>query len=190
MSTVASYDAAIGLGANLGDPLETIREACRHLGRLGRLAGASALYRTAAIGPPQPDFVNAVVGLRCGMPPRSLMTSLLEIEAQLGRVRRERWGARTIDLDLLWIDGVVVNSQMLCVPHPRLEQRRFALAPLLDVYPRACHPITGRPYATLLHQVSDQQARRIANHHWLGSAQRYPYGVNAPEASEAGELWR
>ncbi len=177
-----TYDAAIGLGANLGDPLATLAEASVQLSGLGRITGASALYRTAAIGPPQPDFLNAVVALRCSLSPSSLMAALLQLEARLGRVRRERWGPRTIDLDLLWIDGLALSGETLCVPHPRLEQRRFALEPLLDVYPQACHPLTGRPYASLLCAVLDQEARRATDVRWMHVAASFGLKVNNGEA--------
>ena len=184
--TAVTYDAAIGLGANLGDPLATLSEAARQLSRLGCVTRGSALYRTAAIGPSQPDFLNAVVGLRCSLPPLSLMAALLELEARLGRVRRERWGPRTLDLDVLWIDGVALDGETLCVPHPRLEQRRFALEPMLDVYPQACHPVTGRPYASVLADLFDQDARRVAGARWMKTAGPSALDINRDEAPDFG----
>lgn len=107
----------------------------------------SYVYATEPVGgPPQGEFLNAAVRVECTQSPAELLDALLAIEQELGRVRRaeERWGPRTIDLDILWIEGVAVDTPRLTVPHPRLEERAFALAPLLDVAPNAPYSLGSR----------------------------------------------
>jgi len=143
-------DAVIGLASNLGDRSATLAQAAVAIAKLGRLLGASSLYETEPVGPPQPMFLNAALGLETDLTPRGLLAALLEIERSLGRVRRERWGPRTIDLDILWIKDTVVESAELSVPHPELRRRAFALGPLLDVRPEAIDPRDGTAYREIL----------------------------------------
>jgi 2-amino-4-hydroxy-6-hydroxymethyldihydropteridine diphosphokinase len=144
-------DVVIGMGANLGEPRLALRAALLELGRLGPLAGVSALYRTAPVGgPPQPDFLNAAVRLSFDSSPETLLGEMLRIERLAGRERRERWGPRTLDLDILWIRGVTVAAPGLVVPHPRLRERAFALRPLIDVAADAVDPADGALYADVL----------------------------------------
>jgi len=142
--------AVVGLGANLGDRLGAMRAALGELARATRVEQASRVYASPAVGGPkdQPDFLNAAALILFEGDPLALMALLLEIEASLGRIRRERWGPRTIDLDLLWIEGVTVDDPALVVPHPRLRARDFALAPMLELVPGACDPRTGDLYVT------------------------------------------
>ncbi len=109
----------------------------------------SPVYETAPVGPPQPNYLNAAVRVRTTREAHAILQDLLAIESTMGRVRNaaERWGPRIIDLDLLWIDGVIVTSETLTVPHARLTERAFALSPLLDVAPGAVDPRTKRRYA-------------------------------------------
>jgi len=129
----------IGLGSNLGDRLVTLREAAHRItSEIASIESASHIYETAPIGPPQPRYLNAAVLLRWPADDlRALLTRLLHIEESLGRVRTERWGPRTIDLDILWAEGVSLALSDLTVPHPHLHERAFALLPLLDVAPDA-----------------------------------------------------
>lgn len=105
------------------------------------------MYETVPVGAPPPNYLNAAVLLETELKPEELMRELLAIEADMGRVRKERNEPRVIDLDVLWIEGLVVRTDQLTVPHPRLTERAFALEPLLDVAPDAADPGTGRPYA-------------------------------------------
>jgi 2-amino-4-hydroxy-6-hydroxymethyldihydropteridine diphosphokinase len=143
-------DAVIGLGANLGDRRATLSLAAKELEALGSVAARSALYETEPVGPPQPRYLNAAVLLRTELSAEALLEALLAIEKKLGRVRRERWGPRAIDLDILWLDGAVHRSPALTVPHPSLRERVFALRPLLDVAPAARDPADGVAYAAVL----------------------------------------
>lgn len=140
--------AAVGVGANLGDAARSVREATDALGKLPgtRLLQASRLYRTPAWGViAQPDFINAVVMLDTGLSARALLEALLDIERVHGRVRveGERWGPRTLDLDLLLHGDAVIDEPGLRVPHPHLHERAFALLPLLEAWPAAVIPGIG-----------------------------------------------
>lgn len=143
-----ALDLVIGLGSNLGDRLQHLRAAAVALGSAFELRARSAVYETAPVGPPQPDYLNAAVRLYASVGVEAVLETLLAIEQRGGRVRSAggRWGARTIDLDLLWADGVVLATAALTVPHPRLTERAFALLPLLDVAPDARDPRTGAPF--------------------------------------------
>ena len=138
--------AVVGFGANLGDRLATMRAALRALEGVARVEETSRVYVTAPVGPPQPDYLNAAARVAFDGDAEQLLDALLAIEASLGRVRDARFGPRTIDLDVLWVEGVAVDTSRLVVPHPRLHERAFALAPMLEVAPDARDPRTGRAY--------------------------------------------
>jgi 2-amino-4-hydroxy-6-hydroxymethyldihydropteridine diphosphokinase len=106
------------------------------------LVARSPIWETAPLGPPQPAYFNAALLVRTAHTPESLLRELLAVEATLGRERRERWGPRTIDLDILWTEGVALRTDSLTVPHPELTRRNFALAPLLALCPDAVDPTT------------------------------------------------
>lgn len=139
--------ACVGLGGNLGDVAATLRSAIAALAALPRtrLLRTSRFYRTPPWGvEAQPGFVNAAVALETGLAARALLDALLRIERDFGRVRGDdRWGPRTLDLDLLLYGETVVDEPGLRVPHPRLPERAFALVPLLDVLPEAVIPGIG-----------------------------------------------
>jgi 2-amino-4-hydroxy-6-hydroxymethyldihydropteridine diphosphokinase len=138
-------DVVVGLGSNLGDRLGNLRAAVADLGEVYEVRARSTVYETAPVGPPQPDYLNAAVRLRALGDLEEVLHVLLVIERRHGRTRiaANRWGARTVDLDILWAGSVVVDTPSLTVPHPRLVERAFALRPLLDVAPDAVDPRTG-----------------------------------------------
>ena len=138
--------AVIGLGANLGDRRGTMESAARAVAEIARVERTSPVYETDPVGPPQPGYLNAALLALYDGSPEELLDALLAIEHELGRVRAERWGPRTIDLDILWIEGVLWETDRLSVPHPRLRERPFAIVPLLDVAPHATDPASGEPY--------------------------------------------
>jgi len=133
--------AVVGFGSNLGDRLATMRAALAELARVARVEATSRVYESAAVGPPQGDYLNAAALVTWEGEPEALLDALLAIEAKLGRVRREKWGPRTVDLDVLWIEGREVRTPRLVVPHPELAKRPFAVAPLLDVAPAAPYAV-------------------------------------------------
>ena len=134
--------AYVGVGANLGDREATIRAA---IDALPGIVGVSELRETEPVGiVDQPAFLNGAVALETELGPRELLDALLAVERDLGRERRERWGPRTIDLDLLLYGDETIDEPGLTVPHPRLHERRFALEPLLDLDPDVAIPGRGR----------------------------------------------
>lgn len=161
--TGSDLDCVLGLGANLGDRLAALRGALRQLQDHARITAVSALYESDAVGPPQPDYLNAAVRLRTALAPASLLELQLEIERRAGRIRTERWGPRTLDLDLLFISGRTVDQPGLVVPHRELSRRAFALLPLLDVMPDAADPASGSPYAELVQHLDRTGVRELPN---------------------------
>ena len=134
--------AYVGLGANLGDREETIRAA---VAALPGVAAVSTLRETDPVGvTAQPRFLNGAVAIDTELTPRELLGVLLAVERELGRERRERWGPRTIDLDLLVFGDETLDEPGLAVPHPRLHERRFALEPLAELDPGLLIPGRGR----------------------------------------------
>ncbi len=132
--------SAVALGSNLGDSRAILEAALETLNRTPgiTLQAHSSWYQTKAVGPPQPDYLNGCVLLHVQMQPQQLLETLLEIEAQFGRVRQERWGPRTLDLDLLLFDDVILDTQggeipPLHLPHPRMRERAFVLVPLAEI---------------------------------------------------------
>ncbi len=155
--------AFIALGANLGDPAATIRAAFEALDSLpeSRLLASSALYRTAPVGiTEQPEFVNAAARIETGLAPEALLDALLDIEHRFGRIRAERNGPRTLDLDVLLYDDLVLDSPRLTLPHPRLHLRAFVLYPLADLAPDLALPGRGS-LAAWLPAVANQGICRL-----------------------------
>lgn len=145
--------AYVGLGSNLEDPLEQINRAFGELGNLPatQLVARSALYQSRAIGPEQPDYINAVALLETSLEPLALLDSLQAIEQAHRRVRLQHWGPRTLDLDLLLYGDETIQHPRLGVPHPYLTQRAFVLYPLADIDPNLQLP-DGQPLQALINQ--------------------------------------
>lgn len=128
--------AFLGLGSNLGDRRQHLRDAVASLRSAG-LVAVSPVYETDPVGGPsgQDRYLNVVVELDTAQSARELLAIARRLEAAAGRVRAERWGPRTLDVDVLWIDGVTLDEPDLQVPHPRMWERRFVTAPLADLAP-------------------------------------------------------
>lgn len=163
VSSATLVDVVVGLGSNLGARSALLELGAARLSKIGSIVGLSSVYETAPVGPPQPHFLNAAVRLLCELAPNQLLAAVLEIERLAGRERRERWGPRTLDLDLLWIRGRWVEEAGLSVPHARLLERPFALLPLLDVAPDAADPRTGAPYAAIVPTLDCAGVRRLSS---------------------------
>lgn len=146
---------AIALGSNLGNSEQTIEDALIRLELTNgmRLGMRSQLYKTAPVGPPQPDYINACAILHTILPPEQVLQVLLTTEASFGRLRREQWGPRTLDLDLLLYGKQVVDTPRLTLPHPRMHERAFVLVPLAEIAVDWSHPIKQQTVGDLLRQV-------------------------------------
>ncbi|BFH65873.1 2-amino-4-hydroxy-6-hydroxymethyldihydropteridine diphosphokinase [Paenibacillus azoreducens] len=137
-STSESSEAYIALGANLGDREDTLLEAIRRLDETPGVTviECSNIYETEPVGyVDQPLFLNMAVRVRTGPDPYVLLHVMQQIEKDLGRVRHVRWGPRTVDLDLIWMEGLRENTEELTLPHPRMQERLFVLVPLTDIVP-------------------------------------------------------
>ncbi len=144
-------DAYLALGSNLGDRLGALSTAVQLLAREPAflLRRVSRAWETEPVGPPQPRYLNAAAQIGTLLSPRATLQKLLAIEEAMGRVRRERWAARDIDLDLLFFADRRSREAGLTVPHPRLHERAFVLAPLNEIAPAFIDPETGSSIAEL-----------------------------------------
>lgn len=154
----------IGLGSNLAEPRQQLEAALAALGRLPhcRLLAASSLYASDPLGPPdQPRYVNAVAALDCALSPLALLDALQAIEREQGRERKaERWGPRTLDLDILLFDDLQLDEERLTVPHYHMHARAFVLYPLAEIAPELTLP-DGRPLQALLDACPFQGLERL-----------------------------
>lgn len=163
--------AVVALGSNLGDPLAHLRAARLQLSSLGTIEAASSLYLTVPVGGPagQPDYLNAVIVLLPApvyRSPSALLWALLEIERRRGRRRRLNWEARTLDLDLLAFGDRVMSEPGLVIPHPRMLERPFVLAPLCEACDSWRHPLTGRSACEELAELPDTGVERT-RYEWV-----------------------
>lgn len=145
------------LGSNIGDRQKNLTAAFQALENLtGRIIKASQVYETAAWGKEdQAAFLNQVVLIQTPLTPAALLQETQEIETKLGRIREEKWGARLIDLDLLFYDDLILQTDNLTLPHPQLHLRRFTLMPLAEIAPELRHPVLHKTVADLLENCPD-----------------------------------
>lgn len=157
----------VSLGANVasrvGPPAKTLRAAIDAMAAQGlRIVAVSPFYETTAWpNPEDPPFVNAMVKVETRKGPLELLLALLAIERQFGRVRKTRWEPRCLDLDLIDYGGLVLDTDELSLPHPRLHERGFVLRPLKDLCPAWRHPDTGEGVAQLLEIAGDEGGRPL-----------------------------
>lgn len=159
--------AVLGLGGNIGDSRRSMAVAIGHLAAHPGIdiEAVSALYRTPPWGKvDQPPFLNAAVKIATGLEPRPLLEAVLAVERRLGRERIERWGPRIIDIDILLYDRRIIDETGLTVPHPRLRERAFALAPLVDLMPEAV--VGGRGVEDWLAESDRAGLERLAEPGW------------------------
>lgn len=145
----------IALGGNIGDSQAIFTAAIEILAKTPgiKLQAKSSWYITKAVGPPQPDYLNGCAILQVEMSPQLLLETLLATEQKFGRVRQQRWGARSLDLDLLLYDDLIMDTPNLQIPHPRMRERAFVLVPLAEIAPDWVEPISGRVIKDLLKEV-------------------------------------
>jgi 2-amino-4-hydroxy-6-hydroxymethyldihydropteridine diphosphokinase len=150
--------AFIGIGSNLGNPVDNCQEAAEKIAAVPgiRFLHRSSLYRTEPLGPQdQAWFINAVVEIRTVLPPRPLFEALKEIERRMGRSEGAKWGPRIIDLDILLYGQEVIQEEGLVIPHPELHRRRFVLAPMCELASYLIHPVFGVSVCGLMDRLTD-----------------------------------
>ena len=144
------------LGSNLGDKVGNVDEARRLLGHWVVIRKSSGLYQSEPWGKAdQPEFINQVVEIGTSLPPLELFGVTTTIEQKMGRQRTEKWGARVIDIDLLFYHAVILDTPELTLPHPQIPYRRFTLVPLCEIERDLVHPVTHQTVDTMLKECND-----------------------------------
>lgn len=155
--------AWLALGTNLGDRRQNLRRAVRGLAKQMTIDRLSPIYETEPWGlTEQPRFLNLCLAGRTDLAPKPLLEAIKALEKALGRQERVRWGPRRIDIDILFYDDLILQEPGLTLPHPRLAERAFVLAPLADIAPDHRHPQTGQTVAEMLAAVDQAGVRRLA----------------------------
>lgn len=151
------HEVYLGLGSNLDDRLDNLQRAIDELDKIGQVVSRSKIFETEPWGEEnQPKFLNTCVKFETEIAPEDLLESVKAIEKSLGREDSYRWGPRLIDIDILFYDQEVVNSQRLTIPHPGLAQRAFVLVPLTQIGARIIHPTLGQTVEQLLAAVDSR----------------------------------
>jgi 2-amino-4-hydroxy-6-hydroxymethyldihydropteridine diphosphokinase len=145
------------LGSNLGERLVTIQKAFDLIElKIGIIVTKSSIYETEPWGNTnQPAFLNQVIKIETKLHPIDVLQHILKIEKELGRTRTEHWGARTIDIDILYYADIIMKMTDLIIPHPHIQQRRFTLAPLAEIAPSFMHPVLKQSNQELLNNCQD-----------------------------------
>lgn len=147
----------LSIGSNMGDKKKYIRDALCAIGQFSEMNAVSKFYRTKPYGNmDQPDFINFAVEISTHLEPEDLLGRLQAVEASLGRVRSIKWGPRPIDLDILFYDKRIIQTQQLTVPHPDLQNRLFVLRPMMDIAPDLVHPVLGESIRNLFALAIDR----------------------------------
>ena len=145
------------MGSNLGDRKAHLRICLSRLAAIGNITAISSVYETQSWGKnDQPNFLNQAVAIQTTETPEDVLSLILAIEIELGRVRQEKWASRIIDIDILLFGNVIINTEKLKVPHPYLPERRFALTALAEIASDAIHPILNKSIQVLLNECNDR----------------------------------
>ena len=145
------------LGSNLGDRLANLKQAIASIASFSSILQHSNIYQTAAWGnTDQADFLNQAIEIQTHQSAENLMQALLAIESQMGRVRLQKWEPRIIDLDIIFYESAIHNSDFIQIPHPEMQKRAFVLKPLLDIIPNFEHPILKQTITQLWEKCPDQ----------------------------------
>src|SRR5580698_9184533 len=155
--------AYLSLASNVGDRVAHLRDAIARLESIGRVVSVSSFYETEPVEvTDQPWFLNGAVGLETALTAEQLMARLLQIEQKMGRRRIQKKGPRTIDIDILLFDDLILDSPDVTLPHPAMQERRFVLAPLAEIAPGARHPVLKKMIWELLEKLpAGQTVRKI-----------------------------
>jgi 2-amino-4-hydroxy-6-hydroxymethyldihydropteridine diphosphokinase len=159
--------AYLGLGSNLGDRRQHLAEAVRrlHVGPALQVVKVSSVYESSPVGmTAQPDFLNLVVQVATAHTPYELLAECQRMETDLGRVRRERWGPRTMDIDLLLYGDAGIDDELLTVPHPRMRERSFVLTPLAEIAPGL--KLDGKAIGELAAALGETGLRKLGPLEW------------------------
>ena len=161
----------LGLGSNLRSPAENMREALTRICDSVAVEKLSSLYRTEPVGlSEQPFFLNAVLAGHTVLGPHELLENVSSVEQTMGRVRTINMGPRTIDIDLLVYDDFIINTPKLTLPHPRMTERRFVLAPLVEIAPEFCPPGIPKTVSELLNELTcTESVEMVADADWPAS---------------------
>lgn len=151
-SAIMKRHCAIALGSNLGNSLKILNNTVNKIENIKgiELIARSTWHKTKPIGPPQPDYLNGCITIKTNLLPEDLLRCLLEIEQEFGRERGERWGARTLDLDIILYGNSIIHSATLEIPHPRMRERLFVLMPLTEIASNWVDPVTKLTISQLL----------------------------------------
>ncbi|WP_316807260.1 2-amino-4-hydroxy-6-hydroxymethyldihydropteridine diphosphokinase [Pedobacter agri] len=159
LNTALEYRTAyLLLGGNLGDRKANLHQAIKLIAEnIGQIDAVSALYETAAWGKTdQPAFLNQAVAVKTKLSAIDVLDKALEIEKVLGRIRKDKWGERLIDIDLILFDEVVIDIEnRLQVPHPQMQYRKFVMAPLAEIAPDVMHPVLGKTISDIFENITD-----------------------------------
>ncbi len=161
------YPVFLLLGANLGEREATLKQAVQLISeRIAPVMAQSQLYETAPWGViDQPAFLNQVIQIQTELSPKKVLEQTLKIEKHLGRERRLRWGARVIDIDILYYEHFILEDSDLHLPHPRLHERRFTLVPLVEIAPDFVHPVLKKTNRELLEKCTDEGIVNVFEQH-------------------------
>ena len=154
------YQAYIGIGSNLGKKKENYLEALTRIAKIPdtRITRESSLYESEPWGDSKEWYVNGVIQIETELGPEMLLKKFKNIERAMGRKKvRKRWAARVIDIDILLLDGLVLEKRSLKVPHPEMHRRKFVLIPLSEIAPQLIHPVLGKTISELLVSVKDDK---------------------------------